>query len=269
MQTDIPGGYDEFLRRYWSEHEDLPKHERLRQAITNSIVDGYWSPGARLPTESEWAQQTPCSLGTVQRALRSLVDDGLILRRRGSGTTVAGMEHQVAEPWHFLFRAPGAGPDDLLPVFTRVIDRRVGRETGPWSKPLEQDGRSVVRIDRIVTIDTALEVYAVFRAIAKRFPELVETPVSDLDGANLHEVMADHHHMPVYRIQQKLRMEAPPDWVTSKCAWPDDAMASIVNVVAYSVDGRSMYFQDFYIPPSPYELDLGTRIKDSSLKFTQ
>jgi GntR family transcriptional regulator len=261
MQTDVPGGYGEFLRRYWPAQDDLPKHERLRQAITASIADGYWSPGARLPTESEWAAETPCSLGTVQRALRSLVDDGLILRRRGSGTTVASLFNQVAEPWHFLFRTADGGPDDLLPVFTRVTDRRVSRDKGPWSAPIEQNRDKVVRIDRIVTIDKAVDIYAVFYALADRHPELVETPLAALNGANLHEVMAEHHHMPVHRIRQRLRVEMPPDWVTDACPWPDGASASVINVVAYSVDGRPMYYQDFYIPPSPYILDLGTRIK--------
>ena len=95
MQMDMPGGYDEFLKRYWPQQDDLPKHERLRQAITASIADGYWVAGARLPTESEWAAETPCSLGTVQRALRSLVDDGLILRRRGRGVDL----RHVKEVW--------------------------------------------------------------------------------------------------------------------------------------------------------------------------
>lgn len=266
MQTEIPGGYGEFLRRYWSGYEDLPKHERLRQAIRASIFDGYWSPGAKLPTESEWAKETPCSLGTVQRALRNLVDDGLILRRRGSGTTVATLSTQIQEPWHFLFRKAGDDKGDLVPVFTRVIDRTVSPETGPWSDKIDQKGHDVVRIDRIVTVDQALEVYAVFRAIAGRFPELVEPPISELDGANLHEVMAAHHHMPVHRIQQTLRVETPPGWVVANCDWPRGAHASVVNVVAFSVDGRPMYYQDFYIPPSNYELDLGTRIKDTGAK---
>ena len=97
MPTDMPGGYGEFLRRYWASQEDIPKHERLRQAITASIADGYWEPGARLPTESEWAAATPCSLGTVQRALRNLVNDGLIDRRRGSGTTVQDVNQLVKQ----------------------------------------------------------------------------------------------------------------------------------------------------------------------------
>ena len=178
MQTDVPGGYGEFLRRYWPAEDNLPKHERLRQAITASIADGYWVPGTRLPTESEWAAETPCSLGTVQRALRSLVDDGLIQRRRGSGTTVAGLRNQVAEPWHFLFRKANGGSDNLLTVFTRVVDRRISRDRGPWSAAIDQGRHKAVRIERIVTIDKALEIYAVFHAVADRFPELVDPPIS-------------------------------------------------------------------------------------------
>jgi hypothetical protein len=55
-----------------------------------------------------------------------------------------------------------------------------------------------------------------------------------------------------------MRFEAVPKWVTSKCRWPGDAPATILNAVAYSLDGDAMYYQDFYIPPTTYTLDLGT-----------
>lgn len=67
----------------------LPKYLHLREALLTAIEGGHWKPGAKLPTETELSGLTPYSLGTVQRAMRSLVDDGVVVRRKGIGSFVA------------------------------------------------------------------------------------------------------------------------------------------------------------------------------------
>ena len=51
--------------------------------------------------------------------------------------------------------------------------------------------------------------------------------------------------------------EPVPAQVKSACRWPSKAGAAVLNVVAYSFEGEPMYYQDFYIPPTDYVLDLG------------
>lgn len=45
--------------------------------------------GARLPSERKLAEQYGCNFLTVRRALKSLVDEGIVVRRAGSGTFLA------------------------------------------------------------------------------------------------------------------------------------------------------------------------------------
>ena len=82
-----------FLKN-WRDNElsSKAKHTNLTAALLASIDAGYWQPGAKLPTEQELARQTPYSLGTVQRAMRTLVDSGIVVRRRGAGSYVAARE---------------------------------------------------------------------------------------------------------------------------------------------------------------------------------
>ncbi len=257
-RTDPLKNCAEFVRLYWPQGDSLPKHEKLRQAIAASIIERYWPAGARLPTESEWVEAMPCSLGTVQRALRALVADGLIRRRRGSGTIVADLDRPVDEPWHMRFLSRDDDTPEYLRVYTRVLGRRVIERTGPWSPAIDQRGRQVVKIDRIMAIADEFEVYAVFYALADRFPELVEQPIASLNGTNLKSFIARRYHVPVNKVRQRMRFEAAPKWVVSKCRWPSGAPATILNVVAYSLNDEAMYYQDFYIPPTTQTLDLGT-----------
>lgn len=261
MQPALQDGAAEFMQRYWPQDASLPKHEKLRQAIMTSIFEGYWPPGGRLPTEAEWVAVMPCSLGTVQRALRELVADGLIERRRGSGTVVANLDRRIEEPWHMRFFDPGQPGREHLLVKTKVLSRRVLTRQGPWSEDLGQGDRPVVRIERIMEIADEFGVYNQFYALADRYSGLVDQPISDLTSADLKQLMALQTHLPVHRVRQLMRFEPVPDFVKDKCRWPSDAPASVLNVVAFSHDGAAMYYQDYFIPPTHYTLDLGSSMR--------
>ena len=59
-----------------------PKHVSLYAGLVHAIESGRLKPGQKLPTETELADALPLSVGTIQRAMGSLVGDGLVLRRR-------------------------------------------------------------------------------------------------------------------------------------------------------------------------------------------
>lgn len=65
-----------------------PLHVHIRDQFYGRIIAGELSPGDRLPTESQIMAQFNVSRGTVTRALRDLEQQGILSRRRGSGTFV-------------------------------------------------------------------------------------------------------------------------------------------------------------------------------------
>ncbi|MBK8324837.1 MAG: GntR family transcriptional regulator [Betaproteobacteria bacterium] len=67
----------------------LPKYVALRDAVVDAVNTGQWPAGTRLPNEQDLAAHLPIALGTIQRALRLLVEEGIIVRRSGHGTFVA------------------------------------------------------------------------------------------------------------------------------------------------------------------------------------
>ena len=66
-----------------------PLHEQIRRAVCAPIVSGAWPPGRRVPSEHELMALFGASRMTVNRAMRALADDGLIVRRRRTGSLVA------------------------------------------------------------------------------------------------------------------------------------------------------------------------------------
>ena len=70
--------------------------QRILSDITERIVSGDWPPGTRIPFEHELAAEYRCSRMTVNKAMTQLARDGLIERRRRSGSFVAQPRSQAA-----------------------------------------------------------------------------------------------------------------------------------------------------------------------------
>jgi len=65
-----------------------PLHQRIRDDLRAQINDGRLRPQMRIPYEHELMQAYECSRMTVNKAISSLVQDGLIERRRRAGSFV-------------------------------------------------------------------------------------------------------------------------------------------------------------------------------------
>lgn len=73
-----------------------PFYEKVKQEISEKIASGIWQPHDRIPSEAELVAQYGFSRMTINRALRELTDEGLLVRLQGVGTFVAEPKGQSA-----------------------------------------------------------------------------------------------------------------------------------------------------------------------------
>ncbi|MEN9658691.1 MAG: histidine utilization repressor [Pseudomonadota bacterium] len=66
-----------------------PIHLRIRQFILDGIKERRFLPGAKIPTEAELVLQFGVSRMTVNKAVRDLASEGVLIRFAGDGTYVA------------------------------------------------------------------------------------------------------------------------------------------------------------------------------------
>jgi len=66
-----------------------PIYAKLKQAIIHKITVGQWQANQRVPSEAQWVKALGISRMTVNRALRELTAEGLLVRHQGLGTFVA------------------------------------------------------------------------------------------------------------------------------------------------------------------------------------
>jgi GntR family transcriptional regulator len=69
-------------------NNNLPLWYQISQSLRAEITARRRDSSLRLPTEMQFAQQYGVSIITVRRALKSLEDEGLILRQRRNGTFI-------------------------------------------------------------------------------------------------------------------------------------------------------------------------------------
>ncbi len=78
------------------------KYDRIREAIRSQIQSGLYQPGEMLPTDKIFSKQFHAGQKTIERALNALVQEGLVVRRRGSGSYVAQRTHPPLIPGRML-----------------------------------------------------------------------------------------------------------------------------------------------------------------------
>tara|TARA_R110001583_G_scaffold7101_15_gene35296 strand:+ start:1520 stop:2275 length:756 start_codon:yes stop_codon:yes gene_type:complete len=71
------------------ENSPAPIYARVKQAIIEKINSGEWKENQRVPSESEMVNALSISRMTVNRALRELTAEGILMRQQGVGTFVA------------------------------------------------------------------------------------------------------------------------------------------------------------------------------------
>ena len=64
----------------------LPLYERIRRYILKGIGSGAWPDGARIPSEHELVDLFGVSRMTVNRVMRELTAEGILIRVQGVGT---------------------------------------------------------------------------------------------------------------------------------------------------------------------------------------
>lgn len=65
-----------------------PLHAQISEAIRDRIASGVWPPNYQLHAEPRLADELGVSRGTIRRALRTLIEDQLLVQVHGKGTFV-------------------------------------------------------------------------------------------------------------------------------------------------------------------------------------
>ncbi len=127
----------------------VPLYFQLAQQLESAVENGTLTPGTLLGNEIDLATRLGLSRPTVRQAIQTLVDKGLLVRRRGVGTQV--VHSTVRRPLELSSLYDDLDAAGQLPA-TRVLVNRVEPATGPVAEALRvPEGSEVVYLERLRT----------------------------------------------------------------------------------------------------------------------
>ncbi|MEV8407461.1 GntR family transcriptional regulator [Streptomyces niveus] len=107
------------------------RYLEIAEALRQSILDGEYPLGARLPSESDLAAQWSASRGTVRQAVGLLASEGLIGSRQGARRVVLRQErrHSFQQLNSFAQWARAMGSEVASRILTRTTRQATAEET--------------------------------------------------------------------------------------------------------------------------------------------
>ncbi len=228
-------------------HDDQarsPKYLAVFNAFLDAIESGLWKPGERLPSEAVIAGTLPVSLGTVQRALQTLVEHGVVTRRHGQGSFVAGLPINANQIRNFRFL-----DDDgqrLLPVYGRVLSVDVTAEQGPWSAFLGE-GTRCVRISRVISVNLEFQTFSQVYLPEEKFGELLTMPRSSISVPLTH-MLSERFNAPTLHVNHTVSCEPFSEEAALAIGEEPGKIGIHWEIFSYSYRNLPSFYQRVYLP---------------------
>ena len=220
------------------EASTLPLYQQLQRALREIIEKRILGADDALPPERDLADQLSVSRITVRKAVDGLVEEGLLVRRQGSGTFVcARVEKNFSKLTSFSedMRARGRKPRSVW------LNRAAGTVTPEEALTLRSSpGTPVYRFHRIRYADDAPMALEYATVLASCLPsvEAVET--------SLYEALAENDSRPVRALQRLRAVLLTVEQAQLLKAQEKDA-GLLVERLGFLKDGRAVEFsQSFY-----------------------
>ncbi|EKF51072.1 GntR family transcriptional regulator [Lactococcus garvieae] len=130
------------------QRSNVPNYIRIHDAIKEEIEKAVWKIGERLPSERDLAERFGVSRMTARQAVTSLVDEGILERRIGSGTYVASrrVREKMRGTTSFteIITAQGKTPSTELLSYLKTLPNEVECEKLQITKD-----QIIIRMERV------------------------------------------------------------------------------------------------------------------------
>ena len=229
------------------------KKSNLIDAFLWTIGKGYWQPGDRLPTERQFVDALPVSLGTVQSAFRRLTESGLVVRKAGVGTHVQNASERDGEKWFLRFLNDSG--DGLLPSDILHADITETTADGPWQTFLGPRP-SFIRINRIISIGGLFSACARVYLDGTLYRPLLDFDLAVIGQLHIRHILQDRFDAPTLSRRTRIRFLRLDAEIAGALDKPAGSNAIALDVSSFTLGELPLCFQRFIIPENEFALDV-------------
>jgi GntR family transcriptional regulator len=214
----------------------VPLYFQLAEALEQDIISGRLRPGTRLASEPEMCDQFGLSRTTVRQALTRLDQRGLIERRKGQGTFVAG-----AQPGLWLLQSSRGFFQDEVDRQSRTVTSEIIRAEKSrfpdWacsSLGLAPNSGGAV-IERLRSLDGLVALYAV-----NYVPDWLADAALDITNPNesLYRRLHERTGILAHGGRRSVQAIGSEPWLAPLLQLPEGAPVALIESVAWEESGR-------------------------------
>ena len=181
---------------------DRPLYEQVRARLIEGISAGHWRAGEAIPTESELAGGFGVAIGTVRKAVDSLVAEQALVRRQGKGTFVTA--HDGRRLLFHFFHIVARDGTRIYPE-VRTLSFRRERADAPAAAalaiaPLDK----VIRIRNVLSLEGRPALVDDITLPVELFPGLTEK-IFLARGNTIYHLYQSRYGINVLRTDERLR----------------------------------------------------------------
>jgi GntR family transcriptional regulator len=241
-----------------SSHDASPLYLQLARRLGDAVRNGRYRIHEALPSERSLSESLGVSRVTARKAIDQLVDQGLIVRRRGSGNYIAPRLEQpltrltsFSEELHQRGYAPSSHWLERV-VAVATPDQQVSLGLSPRAR--------VARLERLRLADGVAMAYelSVLPQSILPHPEAVE--------GSLYEYLAEIGQLPVHALQHIRALNAPL-LLAERLGVPVGQAVLYITRIAYLVSGQAVELTHSYCHSDYYDFVAEMR-RDSAMRAT-
>ncbi|SOH93944.1 GntR family transcriptional regulator [Monaibacterium marinum] len=218
-----------------------PLYLQIRETLLARMADGTFRPGQPLPSEFALAKELDVSQGTVRKALDTLANDNLVMRRQGLGTFVP--ETTTERALFQFFRLTGTNGESLIP---EPVSEEISRRPAPKriAQRLEiSTSAPAVRIRRVRALNGVTSTLEDVWLDPKHLP-------LPADGQPLPNALYTHYQrsysVSIVRAEDFISAVAAPDHVAEAIGIPVGGPVLLVRRDAFDLSGRLAETRESY-----------------------
>ncbi|UVW28699.1 GntR family transcriptional regulator [Massilia sp. H6] len=225
-------------------NDSSPLYMQLARKLAQDVRDGRYQAEQALPSERTLSERLDVSRVTARKAIDQLVDQGLVVRRRGSGNYIAPRIEQ---------------PLSDLSSFSEQLQQRGYKPGSHWLRRevlladadqqrwlgLLPDTR-VARLERLRLADDVVMAYEISVIPASMLPR------PEGVGGSLYAHLAKTGHMPVRALQHLRAMNASSE-LAARLAVPEGRAVLFITRIGYLGSGEPVELTHSYCLSEHYD----------------
>jgi GntR family transcriptional regulator len=217
----------------------VPLYEHIKRQMAEAILVGSWPPGTVLPGEVALAARFGVAVGTVRRALSDMTAEGMLARRRKTGTIVTGRSpHHNLRNFFQYFRLHG-GSGSLLRSTARVLSL-VGDTASEAEASIFglQSGAELIRIQRLRLVEQKPVMHETMAIPAARLPDFPQQATELPQLLYLH--LLERYGIRLSAVRESVTAALASDEDRRLLELPSPAAILVIDETAYDQSGTAM-----------------------------